>query len=145
MGELTPGMQNAGKNAIKGMIEGMKAMKGPLLDEAQALASAVEKTIKSALKIKSPSRLMRDEVGKMIPAGVAVGIEGNMGMVTKAAQSLARVASSSQMSNTVPSSASTRNYNNSAVINVYSPSANPIEIQRAQRQEQRRLAAEWGV
>lgn len=145
MGELTPGMQNAGKNAIKGMIEGMKAMKGPLLEEAQALAAAVEKTIKTALKIKSPSRLMRDEVGKMIPAGVAIGIEGNMGVVAKAAQSLARVASSSQMSSVVPSSTSTRNYNNSAVINVYSPSANPIEIQRAQRQEQRRLAADWGV
>lgn len=143
MGELTPGMQRAGKNAIEGMIEGMKAMKGPLMEEAKALAAAVEKTIKSALKIKSPSRLMRDEVGKMIPAGVAVGIEGNMGMVAKAAQALSQVASGSQMGNVAAQA--TRNYNNSAVINVYSPSANPIEIQRAQRQEQRRLAAEWGV
>lgn len=143
MGELTPGMQRAGKNAIEGMIEGMKAMKGPLMEEAKALAAAVEKTIKSALKIKSPSRLMRDEVGKMIPAGVAVGIEGNMGMVAKAAQALSQVASGSQIGNVAAQA--TRNYNNSAVINVYSPSANPIEIQRAQRQEQRRLAAEWGV
>ena len=33
--------------------------------------------LKSALQIHSPSKKFQDEVGKMIPAGVAKGISGN--------------------------------------------------------------------
>lgn len=83
-------MQAIGNQAIKGLIEGMKSMTGPLQAQAKAIADAVSKTIKSALKIKSPSRVMMDEVGKWIPLGLAEGIERNINAVTSAVNRMAQ-------------------------------------------------------
>ncbi|KYD26540.1 phage tail tape measure protein [Geobacillus stearothermophilus] len=83
-------MQAIGNQAIKGLIEGMKTMTGPLQAQAKAIADAVSKTIKSALKIKSPSRVMMDEVGKWIPLGLAEGIERNINAVTSAVNRMAQ-------------------------------------------------------
>ena len=105
MGSLTNGMRNAGKNAASGLIEGMNSMRGPLEAAAKALASSVSSSLKGALKIKSPSRLLRDEVGAMIPAGIAVGMDQYKGLVSSAAQSLAQVA----MPNTNFEKVATRN------------------------------------
>src|SRR5690606_14405562 len=63
-----------GKETINGIISGLKSMKGPLASTAKSLAKSIEKEMKKALKIKSPSRIMRDKIGKMIPAGIGVGI-----------------------------------------------------------------------
>lgn len=46
--------------------------------------------MKSAMDIHSPSRVMRDEVGKMIPAGVAVGIDKYSNFVEKSMQRLSK-------------------------------------------------------
>lgn len=64
-----------GKDTARGLISGLRSMNGPLKKQARATAKTVEREIKKALKIKSPSRLMRDEVGAMIPAGIAEGID----------------------------------------------------------------------
>lgn len=68
----------------KANISGMKNMQGELAKEANSIASTIEKTIKKKLKIHSPSRLMRDQVGIMVPAGIAVGIQNGIGTVQKA-------------------------------------------------------------
>jgi hypothetical protein len=47
--------------------------------------------IKATLKIKSPSGVMADEVGAMIPAGLIAGIQGGAGGVASAMASLVRV------------------------------------------------------
>ncbi|WP_407974637.1 hypothetical protein AB6L51_03290 [Bacillus altitudinis] len=73
-----------GSNTMAGIISGMKNMKGELAKEANSIASTIEKTIKKKLKIHSPSRLMRDQVGVMVPAGIAVGIQQGVGTVSKA-------------------------------------------------------------
>jgi phage-related protein len=83
-------MQAIGNQAIKGLIEGMKGMTGPLQAQAKAIADAVSKTIKSALKIKSPSRVMMDEVGKWIPLGLAEGISKHIDAVVSAANRMAQ-------------------------------------------------------
>ena len=46
---------------------------------------------KGALDIHSPSRLFRDEIGKMIPAGMALGITSNLWQVQDAVDQLAGV------------------------------------------------------
>ncbi|MGG1017392.1 hypothetical protein ABE169_19835 [Bacillus subtilis] len=94
IGELTVNvkqlgsLKNSGKaigyNTMAGIISGMRNMKGALAKEANTIASTIEKTIKKKLKIHSPSRLMRDQVGVMVPAGIAVGIQNGIGTVQRA-------------------------------------------------------------
>ncbi|MFN3092118.1 phage tail protein [Bacillus pumilus] len=84
LGSLKKSGQAIGYNTMSGIISGMKGMKGELAKEANNIASTIEKTIKKKLKIHSPSRLMRDQVGVMVPAGIAVGIQQGVGTVGKA-------------------------------------------------------------
>lgn len=84
LGSLKKSGKAIGYNTMSGIISGMKGMKGELAKEANSIASTIEKTIKKKLKIHSPSRLMRDQVGVMVPAGIAVGIQQGVGTVSKA-------------------------------------------------------------
>ncbi|XYU16946.1 hypothetical protein ACS3OL_13870 [Bacillus pumilus] len=84
LGSLKKSGKAIGYNTMAGIISGMKGMKGQLAKEANTIASTIEKTIKKKLKIHSPSRLMRDQVGAMVPAGIAVGIQQGVGTVSKA-------------------------------------------------------------
>lgn len=77
-------MVEVGKNVIRGVIDGIGSMVGALYDSiVDALGGLVDKA-KGALGIKSPSRVFRDIVGKMIPAGIAEGIAKNTKTATKA-------------------------------------------------------------
>ena len=78
------------------MIEGLKsgligAAKG-LYNIAEGIARNIKSKLQSALKIHSPSRVMRDEVGVYIPAGIAVGMLNNISAVTDAADRVANAA-----------------------------------------------------
>jgi len=73
-----------GKNIIQGLINGIGAMGGALWSAARSIAQSALNAIKSALGIASPSKVMRDQVGKWIPSGVAVGIEANTKPLTEA-------------------------------------------------------------
>lgn len=73
-----------GKNIIQGLINGIGAMGGALWSAAKSIARSALNAIKSALGIASPSKVMRDQVGKWIPSGVAVGIEANTRPLTDA-------------------------------------------------------------
>lgn len=84
LGSLKKSGKAIGSNTMVSIISGMKGMKGELAKEANSIASTIEKTIKKKLKIHSPSRLMRDQVGVMVPAGIAVGIQQGVGTVSKA-------------------------------------------------------------
>lgn len=66
-----------GKDIIQGIINGIGAMAGAIWDAAKNMAHNVLNSVKGALDINSPSKVMRDEVGKWIPAGIAQGIERN--------------------------------------------------------------------
>lgn len=70
-------LYSAGVNAIQGLWNGIKSMAGSVISYVSNLAGQIAGGFKSALKIGSPSRLLRDEVGKWIPEGIRVGIEGN--------------------------------------------------------------------
>ncbi len=73
----------AGEMAMAGLNTGLNNGAGSVLSTANSIAERVKATIKSALDIHSPSRVMRDEVGRFIPQGIAVGIEADAGVVKK--------------------------------------------------------------
>ena len=81
-----------GRQLINGFISGIKSMAGAVMAAAASIANAAKAKIQSALKIHSPSRVMRDEVGVYIPAGLAQGMLANIGAVTNAAQRVADAA-----------------------------------------------------
>lgn len=77
-----------GKNIAQGLINGMKSMNSPIAKTAKNMANRVLKETKKALGIKSPSRKMRDEVGKMIGAGTAIGIDRSAPVAIKSAEGM---------------------------------------------------------
>ena len=64
-----------GKNIIDGIAKGIGDFAGTLISKGKEVAENALGGIKSFLGIKSPSRVFRDEVGKWIPEGIAVGID----------------------------------------------------------------------
>lgn len=85
------GFYNVGANLMRGTVAGMTA-NSPAVEEAAR--AAVRNAVTGAKKegnIKSPSRVMRDEVGEMLAAGMAVGIDEGSGDVEKSARDLAKV------------------------------------------------------
>ena len=85
------GFYNVGANLMRGTVAGMTA-NSPAVEEAAR--AAVRNAVAGAKKegnIKSPSRVMRDEVGEMLAAGMAVGIDEGSGDVEKSARDLAKV------------------------------------------------------
>lgn len=61
--------------AQQGLIQGLEADDAKLEKAAKKLAKKLVKAVKKALGIKSPSRLFRDEIGTMLPAGIIDGID----------------------------------------------------------------------
>lgn len=84
-------LKQIGKNIIQGLINGIGSMANAVWRKVGDIADGVKKKITGLLNIHSPSRWMRDHVGKMIPAGVAVGIDKAGGLVEKATQKLAQL------------------------------------------------------
>lgn len=66
-----------GKNLIEGIASGITGAAGKIADAAKNAAKRAYESAKEFLGINSPSKLMRDEVGKFIPAGIAEGINRN--------------------------------------------------------------------
>lgn len=66
-----------GGNIVKGLWDGMCNMIGWLKRKIEDFGNSILNGIKDFFGIHSPSRLMRDEIGKWIPKGIAVGIEAN--------------------------------------------------------------------
>lgn len=77
---------DAGRNIIMGLVNGIKNAIGAAVNAAKSAASNVVNAAKSALGIHSPSRVFRDEVGKMIPAGLGKGVEANMNLAVNPVQ-----------------------------------------------------------
>ena len=102
---MTASMSDIGKNSMKGLIDGLNSMMGPLQEKAKEIAGVVQSTIKNALKIKSPSRVMRDEIGKWIPLGLAEGISKHIDAVVSAANRMAQATIPSANSLTLNSAA----------------------------------------
>ncbi|MDB1973132.1 hypothetical protein ABHA35_07570 [[Clostridium] symbiosum] len=71
-----------GSNIISGIAKGITGAVGKIKEAAEGAARKAYETAKKALGINSPSKLMRDEVGKFIPAGIAEGINRNAKVIS---------------------------------------------------------------
>lgn len=80
---LNSEFMSIGQFAMAGLNVGLWSGSGSVMATAQSIAERVKSTIKSALDIHSPSRVMRDEIGRFIPQGIAVGIDKDAGVVER--------------------------------------------------------------
>nr|DAW76242.1 MAG TPA: tail tape measure [Caudoviricetes sp.] len=65
----------AGMAIGEGMMSGIYAMAGSVAAAAASIASSAVAAARATLAINSPSKVFRDQVGRAIPEGMAVGIE----------------------------------------------------------------------
>lgn len=77
---------SAGRNILQGLTNGIKGAIGAVLNTISGVAQKVVDTVKHILGIHSPSRVFRDEIGKMIPAGLGKGVEANMSLAVDPVQ-----------------------------------------------------------
>lgn len=94
---------SAGNNIIQGLINGIKNAIGNAVAAVKGAASSIVNAAKGALGIHSPSRVFRDEVGKMIPAGLGVGVEMNEKLAVRPVQSMVSALLPSPLSGSVSS------------------------------------------
>lgn len=73
--ELPGEMWNIGSSIVSGIWNGIQSMAGWLWDQVWSFAAGILDGVKGALGIASPSKRMRDEVGKQIPPGIALGVQ----------------------------------------------------------------------
>lgn len=66
---------NIGNNVMQGLNQGLLNGEPDVMATATRIANNIAETMQSALAINSPSRLMREKIGRQIPAGVAAGID----------------------------------------------------------------------
>jgi len=66
---------DVGKNIVEGIWNGIKNAKDWLLSKIGDFANGVVDGIKGFFGIHSPSKVMRDAIGKFLPPGIAVGFE----------------------------------------------------------------------
>ena len=79
-----------GSHVIDGIVNGLSAGVGWIKEKARSVAQDALDAAKNALKIESPSKVFRDEVGKMIDRGLAIGIEDNAEEVIRSAENLSK-------------------------------------------------------
>lgn len=77
-------LYQAGVDAAQGLVDGLKSKYKALSDTMKSLAHELVKAIKKALKIHSPSRVFRDDVGANMALGIAEGVTGKSAAVSTA-------------------------------------------------------------
>lgn len=68
------GAYSAGLSIGEGLSAGIYAMAGSVASAAASIADAAVGAARSVLRINSPSKVFRDQIGRAIPEGMAVGI-----------------------------------------------------------------------
>lgn len=93
IGEVTTNVWNAvkdvdwlqlGADIINGIIKGLGDVGKALYEKLKAGFDDAISWAKALLHIGSPSKVMADEIGRWIPAGIAVGIDANANSITEA-------------------------------------------------------------
>jgi hypothetical protein len=94
MGSLLVGK---GRDLVRGLFEGVKGMGGWLRSQLIGFAkNMIPGPIAKALGINSPSRVMRDQIGRWIPAGIVEGVEDGAGAVDSTMRNLVSVPTGGQ-------------------------------------------------
>ena len=82
LNDLSKKINQIGQNTMKGFISGMQSQTKGMTKAVNAMCDQLIKGMKKKLKIKSPSRVVRDKIGKYMPLGLAAAFTKYMPEVT---------------------------------------------------------------
>lgn len=141
-----------GEQIPDGVGVGQMDARAMALQAATRVASGILGAFTSFLKINSPSKLMRDKVGKSITEGIGVGMEQDLPNMFYTMQSSMNeeigkfergVVSGANLQAAFAGGAGTVNNSNSTeTINIYQPVKSPAEVAKAIRLQRKELAFE---
>lgn len=83
-------IKSVGSDMIEGLWNGISDKVDWIVEKVKGFSESVLGAIKGFFGIHSPSRVMRDEVGKMLAEGLAEGIEDNADVATSAAEDMGK-------------------------------------------------------
>ena len=81
--EIPGKVVSIGKDIVKGLWNGIKGAGNWIKDKIKGFADGLVDGFKSVFGIKSPSKVMRDQVGKWLPLGMYEGFEDELSGVYK--------------------------------------------------------------
>ncbi|MGW5477715.1 phage tail tape measure protein [Streptomyces sp. NPDC004008] len=81
-------MYGAGLKSAQGLVKGLQSQQKAIEKQMMSIAKSMQRAIKKALGIHSPSRVFAD-IGQWIPRGLAAGVEGAAHHATRAVDRLA--------------------------------------------------------
>lgn len=110
--ELPSKVLSIGKDVVTGLWNGISSAGSWIRSKISGWCSGIINSIKSFFHIGSPSKLMRDEIGKWLPRGMAEGIEDETKSAVKAAQKMGNAVMSAAALDDI---SSTMNYGASLV------------------------------
>ena len=85
-GEMASKGRDGAKRLFDAVVNGINNMVGWIGEKIRGFGDSVLTGLKNFFGIASPSKLMRDKVGKYIAQGIGVGFESEMGNVAKQMQ-----------------------------------------------------------
>lgn len=141
--------KNVGIDSMKGMIAGMDSMKSSAVGKARDIADAIIAEMQRALDIHSPSRVMKNLIGKNIIKGVEVGIDEEKANLLKKLKGVVGMVSDEMTLTTKASNGFSgkatvvTNNNDNGVkqeINIYQPVKSPLEMMREAKRTAKELA-----
>ena len=86
-----------GKNIVEGVKKGLDDNWHKVNSSVTQHSNSTVKASEHTLQVKSPSRVFRDRIGKMIPAGIAVGIDQNAKVALNAVENMSKSLSNTQL------------------------------------------------
>lgn len=134
-----------GQDMIGGLWSGIQSSAfSVLIPGVGGVADSVTQAIKNKLKIRSPSRVMRDEIGKMLPPGIVLGVESAMPKAIRQIDSIFSDlvnATSSSIPQISPEGLESRSINYNGGINISVQAPPGMDINALVSEIERRLAA----
>lgn len=125
---------SVGSDIVHGIWSGISGATGWLMSKISGFASSVVDGIKGFFGIHSPSTVMRDQVGKYLAEGVAVGWEKNDPMASIERDLNVGVSRLSVQAQALEGTGGTTNYQ---TVNFNQPVESPDQVARTMRLQQR--------
>ena len=127
-------VMSVGSDIVHGIWSGISGAAGWLMNQISGFANNIVGGIKGLFGIDSPSKVMRDEVGKYIAEGVAVGWEKNDPMASIERDLNVGVSRLSVQAQALEGAGGTTNYQ---TVNFNQPVESPDQVARTMRLQQR--------
>lgn len=127
-------VMSVGSDIVHGIWSGISGAGGWLMNQISSFASGIVAGIKGFFGIASPSKVMRDEVGKYLAEGVAVGWEKNDPMASIERDLSVGVSRLSVQAQALEGAGGTTNYQ---TVNFNQPVESPDQVARTMRLQQR--------